>query len=388
MKLSNLNKFMNLSATMTYQLGAGENGLDNILDVILDDDELPDQQRELLIDTLKYLIHAYGTQTRRLGPLMVLHPLRAAALLARAKPKWLFLNILTELLHDKFEDIEESNYPPDVWQQLEKEFNELIQRIESETKWFLMQRLKWLTREKNELYYCYIGRLLDEAPETPEVVYEKLADRLDNTLDLRVVRRDPLSNINFYETVFQYLFISNTPEPGPPKKHPAASLLNGAYRLYQLFKNAVLLSLIRQKNVQTTDQAFNTLFQEVANASIQEAQRIIIHIFQYHSEKIGSKRQLILDAMEYCYSERIQTVTPQIQGQPLDGFFKGFFDHADPGERKKQLSALYENKLLMVEAGFAFIAIFQSFLINPAFYIRGINQNGLCEECKPLPKSE
>ena len=38
-------------------------------------------------DALDYLGHAYGGQKRRLGPLAVLHPIRSAALLAKAQKK-------------------------------------------------------------------------------------------------------------------------------------------------------------------------------------------------------------------------------------------------------------------------------------------------------------
>ena len=37
--------------------------------------------------------------------------------------------------------------------------------------------------------------------------------------------------------------------------HPPSAALSGARRLYQLFKNAVLLSLIRQKHDVALDQA-------------------------------------------------------------------------------------------------------------------------------------
>jgi (p)ppGpp synthase/HD superfamily hydrolase len=66
-----------------------------------------------LLNALAYLNHAYKDQHRRMGPLSVLHPLRATAILSRTVEKVNMLDLLTELLHDKHEDIKASNYPED-----------------------------------------------------------------------------------------------------------------------------------------------------------------------------------------------------------------------------------------------------------------------------------
>ena len=48
-------------------------------------------------------------------------------------------------------------------------------------------------------------------------------------------------------------------------------VLNGAQRLYQLFKNIVLMSLIRQRKAAVTDSISQGLFKTLAEASMREA---------------------------------------------------------------------------------------------------------------------
>jgi hypothetical protein len=58
----------------------------------LDVDERMDREKKsLMMEALGYLFSAYSHKRRRLGPMAVLHPLRAAALLTRAQdptPAW------------------------------------------------------------------------------------------------------------------------------------------------------------------------------------------------------------------------------------------------------------------------------------------------------------
>ena len=99
-----------------------------------------------------------------------------------------------------------------------------------------MTRLTSLTRVENESYYQYIGRLLENAIDSPQLVHVKLADRLDNTLDMRIDLEDPLAGIDFFQNIFQLLFVNNYRGYKPANEHAPASAMNGARRLYQLFK--------------------------------------------------------------------------------------------------------------------------------------------------------
>ena len=122
----------------------------------------------------------------------------------------------------------------------EVQLRDLLRRIDPTDQWYLMERLEWLTRREGEPYFGYIGRLLERAKKTPEVVRVKLADRLDNTLDTRIEIGDPMEGVDFFETVFKVMFLPGFRGYNPGCPHPARSPVSGAYRLYQLFKNSVL----------------------------------------------------------------------------------------------------------------------------------------------------
>jgi hypothetical protein len=205
----------------------------------------------------------------------------------------------------------------------------------------------------------------------------KLADRLDNTMDMRIGDHDPLEGVNFFQEIFQLLFV-NSFKGHIPKEHQIMPLtLNAARRMYQLFKNAVLLSLIRQKQHNSEDTALSILFNSLAKASLLEAQRIFINIIGYHITKVSTQRELLIDAMDYCYSGKTELVTKPHGNRILDGLFTTYFAISSKEERKQKLDHLHSNKLLMLEASVAFTVIFFSFLNSPEFYVHGISTSGI-----------
>ena len=159
-------------------------------------------------------------------------------------------------------------------------------------------------------------------------MHVKLADRLDNTLDMRIDLEDPLAGVDFFQNIFQLLFVNNYRGYKPANDHPPASAMNGARRLYQLFKNTVLLSLIRQHNSIHSDHALSVLFEAVCDASLQEAQRTLIHLIGFHV-------------------------------------------------KERQLDILYQDKKLMIQASIAFVVIFLHFLNDSQYYIHGISLEGI-----------
>jgi len=260
---------------------------------------------------------------------------------------------------------------------MEDQLYRLLGRMEDEDESRLVTRLMSLTRVENESYYQYIGRLLDNTQNFPEIVQIKLADRLDNTLDMRIDLEDPLARIDFFETVFQIMFVNNYPGYNPKTEHAPATAINGARRLYQLFKNAVLLSLIRQHVPATGRREVRILFDALSEAGLKEAQRTLIHLISYHVKDLHTLRSLVLEAMQYCYSGRSDLVTMPDGSQLLDGLFSTYFGNKAKKSRHKQLDILYQNKPLMLETSVAFIVIFLSFLNDEDFYIRGISAEGI-----------
>jgi hypothetical protein len=383
MSLFDLTEFFKLSSALNYNLSAASLNRYTVLMYIIDDkrlvgDENKDREyKGILMEALGYLFSAYSHKRRRLGPMAVLHPLRSAAIFTRFFDEFNLVNLLTQLFHDVLEDVKPVQFEVQEWKSMEEQLYNLMERIGPADEAKLTSNLLHLTRVEGETYYHYIGRLLDNARNSPELVAVKLADRLDNTLDMRIDLEDALTRIDFFETIFQVLFVANYPGYKPRLEHAPTTAINGAKRLYQLFKNAVLLSLIRQHTPARDQRTVKILFNAVSEASLREAQRTLIHLISYHVKDLHDQRSLVLEAMQYCYSGRSDLVTRPDGSQLLDGLFSTYFKHTSSKIRNKQLEVLYENKALMLEASVAYLVIFLSFLNDETYYIKGISARGI-----------
>jgi len=383
MPLFDLTEFFKLSSALNYNLSAASLNRYNVLMYItdnkrLDDDDTKDREKKsIVMEALGYLFSAYRQKRRHLGPMAVLHPLRAAALYTRIRPSLDLVELLTLLFHDILEDIKPGQFDVQEWKAMEEQLYGLFDRMAPEAESRLTENMLSLTRLDNESYYQYIGRLLENARTAPEIVEAKLADRLDNTLDLRIDLEDPLARIDFFENIFQIMFVNNYKGYVPKWEHSPATAINGAKRLYQLFKDAVLLSLVRLYAPDTGQRSQKLLFDAVAEAGLNEAQRTLIHLISYHVKDVSTQRGLILEAMQYCYSGRSNLVTKPDGSQLLDGLFSTYFGHKSSRLRRQQLDILYQNKNLMMEAAVALIVIFLSFLNDEKYYIQGISAEGI-----------
>ncbi len=375
--LHDLSEFFHLSAMVNYQLAGRDVGVPNVVALLDPDITLSEGERETLAEVLEYLLNAYGETRRRLGPLAILHPIRCAALLGKATGEPTLLNLLTALLHDKLEDFRSGELDDDD----QRRFEQLLSRLDADGEWFLMERLDWLTREEQgQTYYAYMGQLLSHSLTTPEIVRVKLADRLDNTLDMRVALRDPLEEVDFFATAFALLYLPSFKGYRPRTARPAPSPYNGATRLYQLFKNTVMLSLVRQAFPDRDDAVVARLYDALARASMREAQRIVLHLFGYHITDAREQRQVLADAMSYCQQGGAARVGDPQGAELLDGFFIERFDHLDPKRRKRAIAELYEDKPLMARAATTLVSTFQAFLSDPEFRVEGLSVHG----CDPV----
>ena len=376
--LHDLDWFFQLSASLRLQLDAREIGSENLAALILGPIVLDREERATLIDVIDYAKDAYGGRRRRLGPPAVLHPLRTAALVARTIKEARLIDLMAALLHDKEEDILPSDFPDAAeWDRLESRFQGLLKNIRPKEEWFLMERISWLTRMPGETYNEYIGKLLRLTRQTPSLMRVKLADRLDNTLDLRIAVNDPIEGQDFFRTLFEVMFVNgyNGYEPTDPHLHVAS--LNGATRLYQLFKTAVVLSLVRQTGIEQQDDVVLSLFRTLATASMKEAQRIALHIFGYHLQDVGEQRELLVETMYYVQKGGAARCVAPTQKARLDGLFLQLFECADRDKRKRTLATLYEDKKQMVAAAIAFVVVFLSFLDDPDYYVHNVTEDGI-----------
>ena len=383
MTIYDLTEFLKLSSALNYNLSAASLNRYNVMVFIsagkrLHEDDRKDREaKAVVMEALNYLFAAYRQKKRRLGPMAVLHPLRATAMYTRALEQPDVVGLLTALFHDVLEDIRPVDFDPVEWEGLESQIFALLERLDPQDEWRLMERLQALTRFENESYYRYIGRMLERARRIPELIPVKLADRLDNTLDMRIELQDPIEGIDFFEHMFQILFVNTYPGYQPRADHSGTAALNGARRLYQLFKNAVLLSLIRKTDAIAEDRVAGVFFDAVCSASLKEAQRTLMHVTGHHFKDTARTRGLLLEAMQYCYEGRIDLATKPDGGRLLDGLFASYFGPVSSALRNQRLDQLYQDKALMIEASAAFIVIFLSFLNDPAFYVRGISTEGI-----------
>ena len=208
MHIYDFKEFLKLSSVLNYNLSAASLNRYNVLLFILGekklapDDKVAREKKRIVMEALDYLFRAYSQKRRRLGPLAVLHPLRATAILARSVDKLTLVLLLSTLFHDILEDIKAVNFETHKWKEMETRLDTMLQRLVPDDEAELVNNLICLTRVQKETYYQYIGRLLDNTQGNPELVQIKLADRLDNTLDMRIELEDPLLGIDFFRNIF------------------------------------------------------------------------------------------------------------------------------------------------------------------------------------------
>lgn len=369
-------EFFSLSSFLNYQLAGEPTNWRGILKIIRGTHPEPDPVSEdFLMEALSFLGEAYGNQKRWLGPLAILHPIRASALLARADENPSTLNLLTVLLHDKEEDLTQDRYNPETWRKLDARYHQLLDKIDSKANWFLNERIAYLAKPKGQKYYEYLGRLLRQARVTPELAVIKLADRLDNTLDLRIDLQDFSERTPAFQVIFDILFVNSYQGLHPNEPRPAVGKINSAMRLFQLYKNVVFLSMLRSEKLPLSKTA-QKLFYSLAVASVRESQLIMLHIFAYHVKSPAEQRALLLEAMEYSQNggcDMIREDGPSI----LDGFFRRHFVYDNKEMKKKGLDDLYQNKRLMALAAVTLLIVFANFLNSEEFTVKGISAAGI-----------
>lgn len=318
--------------------------------------QLPDDVEDQLLETLHYLETAYGEKKRKVGTPAIMHPIRSASILARACATSNILDVLTTLLHDKDEDILSDHYPEEKWNILEESFRSLVGKIENHDKWYLNERIYFLARNEEETYQQYLSRLVHQAAKTQELIRVKLADRLDNTMDLRANFHDPIVDINFYHFIFKLLFDRSYKGLNIHGHHPPMNKISGSRRLYELFKNYSFISILREGNV-NLDEPSQWLLKSVADASINEAQNVLLHIFAYHLREPEEQRRVVRSVLDFSISDDQPS-----DNRALEFFIRNIFDNDNGNNRHQRLNELYEDKERMGQAAVAFVVLFVSCL--------------------------
>lgn len=369
-----IQEFLALSSFLNYQLSGEPVNWRGILNLMVDD-RLDQIDEEYLLEALYYLVEAYGEQKRRLGPLAILHPLRSVALLAKAQADISTLDLVTTLFHDKNEDITRERYDAATWDRLVDIYQGFQKRVGIDFSQVLNDRIGFLTKGDGQKYYDYLGKLLAVVKFSPELAAIKLADRLDNTMDLRVDLHDFTEEHHFYQILFDILYVNSYQGLNLKKPHPINRKINGAMRLYQLYKNAVFSSLLRAEKIEL-NKVGQRLFFSLAMASIREAQTILLHIFAYHLQDPQEQRRLLMEVISYAQEGGFGFIREK-SDHLLDGLFKNYFEHDSKEKKENSLANLYVDKKLMGGAALSFIIIFANFINDENFTIKGISKAGI-----------
>ncbi len=375
--LLNLQEHLTLSARMNYLLAAREPQHGEILSHVLGNAEVFGSN-DAVEAGIGFLGFAYQNRNRKLGPLAMLHPLRTAHLLSLATEQPSDLDLLTAFLHDYYEDIYTSECKDDMQRELEARMHTIGQHFSPEQRDQLEYRLQTLTKQNSEQYHEYLGRLMDESRYCTEIIWVKLADRLDNTFDMRVVEDN--STEDFFRELFDILFLRHEVKSHLRPKRPKGAPIDEAHRLFQMFKNVVFLSLVRRSELDQVNLPAQRLFHALTDASIHETGRILMHIFSHDIVDVKKQRQLIFEVIDYSQDGGLNRITPARRGHRLDGLFQERFDHAERSRREAALRELQQDKELMTVSALAFLGVFESFFSSSSFRLGGVRETGLTDE--------
>jgi hypothetical protein len=367
-----IEEFLTLSAKINYQLSARALRAPVLLSLVLGPTALDERGQTILLEAFYAIQAGYDQDRRRLGTPCILHPLRASSILAgAARPS---LNgLLAALFHDKEEDLTEGELGPERFGRMQRHFEKVRSMLTPEERGRLDESIAGLTNNTGS-YWAYMGQLTDLARRIPELLHVKLCDRLDNTFDVHL-QHPGISRYNFYRAVFDILFMPNFRGVSMGEFHFMPDTHEGVMLLSQLFKNTILLAMLRNQGLDTQDETTRRLFTGLAVAGIREAQWLALEIFNTVYSDVRQQRQLLLDVMDYCASGGIASVRARGAAGELDGVFVRFTSGAK-AEQKQMLVELFENRDALARMVLAFIVVFASFINDPKYTLRGIDRSG------------
>jgi len=367
-------EFLILSAEISYQLTPTKPNFPALTHLILGPARIPETTP--VTDALECLHIAYGRRLRKLGPLQLIHPLRATAILARSMPEPTLLDILGALFHDKEEDLTEDKLTDAEWTKFSYRFDKLLEKIDRDHQWYLGERISLLCRHPESSYNEYIGHILDHSVQMPDLLHIKLADRLDNTFDTHL-QNSGVNQLNFYRNLFDILFVPGFKGVVVDDFHFLPGEKDSVLLLSQLFKNIIFLSLSRAEKRDQLDKTTSMLFDAVAIAGIREAQWILLEIFASFITNLKDQWRIVSETLEYTHLGGAQQITTKAGGNILDGIVSEYFGILSDDERKARLALLFQDKNKLARVILAFIVVFSSFLNDPTYYLHGIERSGI-----------
>ena len=373
-KLIDPDDFFALSAEMNYQLSA-RNLNERALLALITGPRPSGEDEEPLMEALRLLLIGYKEKRRKLGPTAILHPLRTTALLARVMPEPSSLDLLCALLHDKEEDLSEARLGPERYARMQESYARLQAKIDRDQSWFLGERISLLTCQKGEWYNAYLGRIMDNATEMPDLLHVKIADRLDNSLDITVARPGVL-RYDLFHTIFSAMFVPSYRGVRIEEYHFLPPEDEGVQILSNLFKNILFISLLRREGLEKVDITTAKLAEALCIASSQVGQWLVLEVFASCITDGEEQRKLLEDVRQYCLGGGIKAIRKTETPHPLDGIFLEIYGQNNTG-RSARLARLWSDHDKVARVVLVFIAVFNTFLIDPTYFVEGIDRTQL-----------
>jgi hypothetical protein len=374
-ELLTIEHYLTLSAKINYQLSSRALHKPALLSLVLGPAQFTDRERALLLATFDVLQAGYQQDRRRLGTPGILHPLRAAAILARTIERPSLLDMLAALLHDKDEDLSRDDLGAERWGMMQIQYQRLLEGLDPYERDRLEECVRLLSNRGMDTYYSYLVRILDNAGRLPEILHVKLADRIDNTFDINL-QHPGVTRYNFYRAVFDILFMPGFRGVQMGSFHYMPEADEGVMLLSQLFKDTFFLALLRATGLDTLDASVHKLFVGLGVAGIREAQWLALEMFNTCITDVDRQRVLLMSVMQYCTEGGTGVVRTKEAGGELDGMLLGIFTAARP-EQRKILTELFQDHELLAKMVLAFIVVFASFINDPRFTIEGILPTGM-----------
>jgi hypothetical protein len=372
-ELITIEEFLTLSAKINYQLSARSLKAPVLLSLVLGPAQVEPAEREVLLAAFETIRAGYDQDRRRLGTPGILHPLRAAALLARTSDRPSLVGLVAAMLHDKDEDLTEPEVGAERFARMQERFQTLLGKLPAAQRGLIEDAVRHLANHCST-YSEYVGQVADHARQIPELLHVKLADRIDNTFDVHL-QHPGVSNYNFYRAVFDILFLPSFRGVSMGSFHFMPDTAEGVMLLSQLFKDTLLLAMLRSEGLDRQDETTRRLFVGLAVAGIREAQWLALEMFNTVYADVKRQRELLLSVMDYCVSGGIDAVRAQGATGELDGVFVAFTSADRPGQ-KKMLTALFEDRERLARMSLAFIVVFAAFINDPSYTLKGVGRGG------------
>jgi hypothetical protein len=375
-ELITVEEYLALSAKINYQLSSLALNRQALLALVLGPAVFDEQEQEILQRTFDVMQLGYQQERRRLGTPGILHPLRTAALVARTVDRPSLMHMLVAMLHDKDEDLTEQDLERARWEAMQAEYDLLTDAVRPEEREQLEEAIRLLSARGFGTYQEYLVQILDNAHRIPLLLHIKLADRIDNTLDVHL-QHPGVTRYNFYRAVFDILFMPHFRGIQMGSFHFMPDTDVGVMLLSQLFKDTFFLALLRAAGLDTLDDITRRLFIGLAVAGIREAQWLALEIFNTCMPQVEQQRAVLMSVMQYCIEGGAAAVRSKGAGGELDGMLLESFTAAQEGQQKEMLNKLFNDHELLIKLVLAFIVVYASFINDPSYTIAGIQPNGM-----------